>query len=49
MSANDRSIVVVNYNSVENLPVDVENPRPEFLASRDYEAIEPLLRETSLV
>lgn len=43
MSPDDRAIVVINYNSIENLPVAVKNPRPEFLATRDYQAIEPLL------
>lgn len=42
MSPSDRAIVVINYNSVENLPLPVEKPRPEFLASRDYRAIKPL-------
>lgn len=49
MSAYDRAIVVINYNSVENLPVAVENPRPEFLASRDYRGIEPVSKEALLV
>ncbi len=49
MSPCDRTIVVINYNSVENLPVAVENPRPEFLASRDYRGIEPVSEEALLV
>ena len=46
MSPQDRAIIVINYNSVENLPVAMENPRPDFLASRDRQAIEPLPKET---
>jgi ectoine hydroxylase len=38
----DRVVLVIRYNSVENIPVAVEKPRPEFLASRNYQAIEPL-------
>mgnify|MGYP006300042043 CR=1 FL=1 len=38
----DRTVVVIVYNSVDNLPLPLENPRPDFLASRDYSAIEPL-------
>ena len=41
MSPWDRAIVVINYNSVENLP-DGISPRPEFLASRDFRPLEPL-------
>lgn len=39
MSPFDRTIVVINFNSVENLPVAVESPRPEFLASHDYSPV----------
>ena len=41
MSPFGRNIVVVNFNSTENLPEVPENPRPEFLASRDYRPIVP--------
>jgi L-lysine cyclodeaminase len=41
MSPWDRAIVVINYNSIENLP-DGISPRPEFLASRDFRPLEPL-------
>lgn len=33
---------VISYNSIENIPVAVDNPRPSFIASRDYTAIKPL-------
>ena len=41
MSPFGRNIVVINFNSTENLPVVGENQRPEFLASRDYRPIVP--------
>jgi ectoine hydroxylase len=42
MSPFDRQIALVTYNSVENLPVSQENPRPEFLVSRDFTPVVPL-------
>ncbi len=44
-----RSIVIVTYNSVENIPVPVENPRPEFIVSRDYLPVEPLSGDALLL
>ena len=38
----DRTVVVIVYNSIENLPLPLENPRPDFLASRHRIAIDPL-------
>lgn len=38
----DRMLVLVSYNSVENVPRPMKNPRPEFLVSRNYEPIVPL-------
>jgi len=38
----DRVAVFITFNSVENIPAAVENPRPEFLVSRDYSPITPL-------
>jgi ectoine hydroxylase len=35
-------LVLISYNSVENLPLRVKNPRPEFLVSRKYDPITPL-------
>ncbi|GAA1240468.1 ectoine hydroxylase [Kitasatospora nipponensis] len=35
MSPEDRTMALVTYNSVDNEPVWVANPRPEFLAGRD--------------
>jgi ectoine hydroxylase len=42
MSPFDRSLVIATYNSTENLPTEVENPRPWFLASRDFTPVSPL-------
>ena len=38
----DRVVTLITFNSVENIPVDVPNPRPEFLVSRDYAPVTPL-------
>jgi ectoine hydroxylase-related dioxygenase (phytanoyl-CoA dioxygenase family) len=38
----DRMVAIITFNSIENLPRAVANPRPEFLASRDYTPITPL-------
>ena len=38
----DRAIVIVTYNSIENIPFPIENPRPDFIVSRDYKPVEPL-------
>jgi ectoine hydroxylase-related dioxygenase (phytanoyl-CoA dioxygenase family) len=45
MSPFDRNIILVSYNRVDNLPSQVEAPRPDFLASRDYEPIVPLAED----
>ena len=42
MSPFDRNLVFVTFNHVENIPLPVKEPRPEFLASRDYTPVEPL-------
>jgi len=44
-----RSIAIITYNSVENIPFPVENPRPEFLVGRDYRPVEPLAEESLLL
>jgi ectoine hydroxylase len=36
LSASDRISIFVSYNSVENKLGDIENPRPAFIASRDF-------------
>lgn len=42
ISPYSRLVVIITYNSTENVPPDVENPRPEFLRSRNSAAIVPL-------
>ncbi|CAK7286935.1 Phytanoyl-CoA dioxygenase [Streptomyces misionensis JCM 4497] len=36
MTPYDRRMAIFTYNSVDNIPVEVADPRPEFLASRDH-------------
>lgn len=40
MSPFDRMLVLVTYNSLENIPTEVANPRPDFLACRDPQPVE---------
>ncbi len=44
----DRAVVLVSFNSIENVPALGPNPRPDFLVSRDFEAIVPLPDNTLL-
>lgn len=39
MSPFDRALLLITYNSVENVPVPLEKQRPDFLASRDYSTL----------
>ncbi|MEH1900560.1 MAG: phytanoyl-CoA dioxygenase family protein [Nostoc sp.] len=45
----ERAVVIVTYNSVENIPLPMSNRRPEFLVSRDYRPIEPLSEDALLI
>ncbi|MHC5762949.1 phytanoyl-CoA dioxygenase family protein, partial [Nostoc sp.] len=45
----DRAVVIVTYNSIENIPLPVANPRPDFLVSRDYRPVEPLSEDALLI
>lgn len=38
----DRVVVLVTFNSIRNIPAPSANPRPNFLASRDYEPVVPV-------
>ncbi len=38
----DRNLFLITYNSVENRLVTVENPRPSYIANRDFTPIEPV-------
>ncbi|HEX8186426.1 MAG TPA: phytanoyl-CoA dioxygenase family protein [Blastocatellia bacterium] len=39
----DRVLVFITFNSTRNVPVAIENPRPDFLASRNHSPVVPLL------
>lgn len=39
----DRKVIFISYNSVSNLPKKTREPRPEFLAARDFRALTPLV------
>jgi L-proline 4-hydroxylase len=39
LSPRDRLSVFITYNSVENALTEVSNPRPEFIASRDFRPV----------
>ncbi|MCX4091612.1 phytanoyl-CoA dioxygenase family protein [Nocardia sp. alder85J] len=45
MSPVDRQLVIITYNSVDNVPVAVPNRRPDFLCEPDPTALEPLIGE----
>ena len=49
MSPWDRALLLVTYNATNNLPIEIENPRPEFLASRDFTPLSPLGEGEGLV
>ena len=38
----DRNLVIISYNSVKNALKAIPNPRPEFLASRDFTPLQAL-------
>lgn len=44
----DRAVVIVTFNSVENAPLAVSNPRPEFLSNRNPSPVVPLPVDTLL-
>lgn len=46
MSPFDRSIMIISYNSVGNMPIPIEERRPDFLCSRDYRALDLLNNDT---
>lgn len=50
MSPFDRKVIIVTYNSVENMLLPIPKPpRPDFLASRDTRSIVPLPDNTLLI
>lgn len=48
LSPRDRFSVFITYNSVENAVGPVSNPRPEFIASRDFRPVVPLMENALL-
>ncbi len=44
-----RRLMIITYNSVENIPIPPGEPRPEFLVSRDYTPLLPLSDSESLL
>jgi ectoine hydroxylase len=45
LSPFDRNMFMVTYNSIENTLLNVEKPRPEFIANRNFTPIEPIADE----
>jgi hypothetical protein len=41
-------MVLITFNSVENLPITKGTPRPEFLVSRDCRSIMPVADDAML-
>jgi ectoine hydroxylase-related dioxygenase (phytanoyl-CoA dioxygenase family) len=48
ISPYDRTVVIVSFNSVENVPMWRERPRPDFLVSREVAPIIPVLDDALL-
>ncbi|MGB9179572.1 MAG: phytanoyl-CoA dioxygenase family protein [Pyrinomonadaceae bacterium] len=48
LSPRDRISIFVSYNSVENSLGEVANPRPEFIASRDFRPVVPVANDALL-
>lgn len=44
-----RIVVIITYNSIENIPVPDKEPRPDFLVSRDYAPVQPLVNDPLFV
>ena len=38
----NRTVVIVTYNSIDNIPIPLASPRPDFLVNRDFEPVTPL-------
>jgi len=49
LSPFDRTSIIITYNSCTNVPKNRENPRPEFLVSRDTRPIQPILVDSIFV
>lgn len=44
----DRAVVIVTFNSIENIPAAVSHPRPDFLSNRNPSPVVPLPTDTLL-
>ncbi len=44
----DRNMVLITFNSVENIPITRGTPRPDFLVSRDHSSIRPVADDAIL-
>jgi ectoine hydroxylase len=42
ISPYERNTAIMTYNNVNNLPMDRENNRPDYICSRNFESIQPL-------
>jgi ectoine hydroxylase len=42
ISPYDRRLIIITYNSVDNIPISKGKPRPEFLVNQDYTPLQPL-------
>lgn len=40
-----RNVIIVTYNSIQNIPLNKDNPRPEFLVNQNHQALEPCLED----
>ncbi|MEH2190185.1 MAG: phytanoyl-CoA dioxygenase family protein [Nostoc sp.] len=45
ISPYDRRLLIITYNSINNIPSFKGQPRPEFLVSRDHTPLQPLLNK----
>ncbi|MFG6107727.1 phytanoyl-CoA dioxygenase family protein [Leptothoe sp. EHU-05/26/07-4] len=48
ISPYDRRLILITYSSISNTPTCKDNPRPDFLVSREYQPLEMLENETLL-
>jgi len=44
----DRKLIIITFNSIENIPVNTSTRRAEFFCSRDYRPVIPLSNDTLL-
>ena len=49
MSPFDRTVLMITYNSVNNKLEDKANPRPDFLASREFKPLQPITHSLNFI